>query len=80
MKKYIKKLRQLPQKEKYVLLNTSIFFVSIVLFSLFALNIKHHLTAFETKERFKRDLEPFQDFSGSLTAGYNLLQNTKQDK
>ncbi len=80
IKKVVYKLRELPEKDKRNILSLSVLFTGLVLFGLWSMTIHRNLTALETKAKMERDLEPLKNFSGSLTAGYNLLPNTKTDK
>ncbi len=79
IKQIVYKLRELPEKDKRNLLSTSVVLTGLVLFGLWAMTIRHNLTAMETRVKMERDLEPLKNFSGSLTAGYNLLPNTKEN-
>lgn len=77
MRKLVYRLRELPESDKRAILNLSIVFVSLALFGLWSLTLRHNLTALETQVKMKRDLEPLKNFSGGLTAGYNLLEDTE---
>ena len=75
MKKVINNLRNKTEEERKHISHISIFFISIVMITLWIFSLGKSLESPETKVKIKQDLQPFSVLKDNLSAGINNISN-----
>lgn len=73
MRKVIHRLRQKPEEERRHILHISIIIIAIIMIALWAFSLGKSLSAPETKQKVKQDLQPFSVLKSNLTEGYKSV-------
>ena len=69
----MRRLRDLPIKEKRHILHMSMMVLSVVVFSLWTLTLKHNLKNAETQIELERSARPFVELGSQLAGSYNAV-------
>jgi hypothetical protein len=73
MRKTIHRLRQKPEEERRHILHISIVIAAIIMIALWVFSLGKSLTAPETKQKVKQDLQPFSVLKNNLSDGYKSV-------
>ncbi|MFM7088942.1 MAG: hypothetical protein ACKOW9_05445, partial [Candidatus Paceibacterota bacterium] len=79
MRKTIHRLRDLPIKERRHILHMSMMVLSVIVFSLWTLTLKHNLKTAETQIELERSARPFVELGSQLAGSYNAVLNATEN-